>query len=240
MKKNEAKIFLFIASILLGILISSNIVIQDTNKRIYLTPTEYIEAHNKKNKLMNEIENLRNLRYEHSEKLETYKESFDSNDKVMNEMKDELALNYMILGKADVEGEGISIELRDAESYNNDSMSIIHDFDMRNLINDLKNAGAEVISINGQRVTDQTHLLCNGPLIEVNWIKYPQPFIVNAIGDKEKLISYMESEGNCISFLRIRGIRVRIKKSDDIRIYAFNGKLNENYMHELKLEDKSN
>lgn len=239
MKRNEAKIFLFIASILLGILISSNVVLQDSEQKKYLSPTEYIEAHNKKNNLMNEIENLRNLRYEYSEKLETYKELFNSNDKVMNEMKDELELNYIILGKADVIGEGITITLRDAESYNNDPMSIIHDFDMRNLLNDLKNAGAEVISINGQRITDQTHLFCNGALIKVNLVKYPQPFIINVIGDKEKMVSYLESEGNYISILRMRDIRVNIQKSDEIKIYAFNGLLNEKYMRELKLEDKA-
>lgn len=248
MKRNEGKIFIFVASVLVGILISSNIMVSDAEQKIYLSTTEYIEAHNEKIKLTNEIPNLKEKIYEYSEKLQTYEDSTQNNDDLHGKMVEELNFNDMVLGKVDVIGEGITITIRDASEYyfkeykekNFDPYSlIVHDNDIMNVVNDLKSAGAEVISINGQRITNQSDIFCSGPFIEVNGIKSPVPFIINAIGNKEEMASYVEANDKWLSFLELRNIRVDLVKSDEVKIYAFNGLLNDKYLNELELEDKT-
>lgn len=248
MKRNEGKIFIFIASVLLGILISTNIVVSDTEQKIYLNPTEYVEAYNKKMKLTKEIPNLREKILEYSEKLQTYEEASRNNDDLREKMAEELNFNDMVLGKVDVVGEGITITIKDAPEYffheykekNFDPYPlIVHDNDIINVVNDLKNAGAEVIAINGQRIINQSDIFCSGPFIEVNGIKSPVPFIINAIGNKEEMTSYVEANDKWLSFLELRNIRVDLVKSDEVKIYTFNGLLNDKYLNELMLEDKT-
>jgi uncharacterized protein YlxW (UPF0749 family) len=230
MKKNQANVFIFIASILVGILISLNILGSTGSQKIYLDPEDFVETYNEKVKLTNELENLKKTLYEQSKKIGTYKSASNDNEKIIEEMKLELTNNYMTLGKTDVEGEGITITLTDGEEVLPFGVNLIHDSDILNIVNDLKNAGAEVISVNGQRITDQSDIFCSGPFIEVNGVKNPTPFIINAIGNKEQMTSYMESEGKKISNLIIRGIKVNIETLDNIVILAYNGEFNNKYI----------
>ncbi|SHH37924.1 DUF881 domain-containing protein [Clostridium grantii] len=239
MKKNQANIFIFIASVLVGVLISLNVLGNTGSQKIYLDPEDFVEAYNEKVKLTNELTNLNKTLYEQSKKIGSYKSASNNNEEIVEEMKSELTNNYMNLGKTDVEGEGITITLTDGDEVLPFGGNLIHDNDVLNLINDLKNAGAEVISINGQRITDQSDIFCSGPFIEVNGVKNPTPFIISAIGNKMQMASYMESEGKKISNLKIRGIKVKLVTLDNIKILAFNGELNYNYLSKKDSEEKS-
>jgi uncharacterized protein YlxW (UPF0749 family) len=230
MKKNQANVFIFIASILVGILISLNILGSTGSQKIYLDPEDFVETYNEKVKLTSELENLNKTLFEQSNKISLYKGSTNDNEKIIEEMKLELTNNYMALGKTDVEGEGITITLTDGEETLPFGVNLIHDSDILNVVNDLKNSGAEVIAVNGQRITDQSDIFCSGPFIEVNGVKNPTPFIINAIGNKEQMASYMESEGKRISNLIFRGIGVNIETLDNIVILAYNGEFNNKYM----------
>src|SRR3712207_3749385 len=96
-------------------------------------------------------------------------------------MEDEVSNNEMILGNKDVEGEGIEITLEDASldkqsqivSPNDYWNLIIHDKDITLAINDLRFAGAEAISVNGQRIIGNSSVLCWGVFTEINGVKIP-------------------------------------------------------------------
>lgn len=78
----------------------------------------------------------------------------------------------MITGTREVKGQGIKVTLNDIstdfdvssedENYFERELRLIHYSDMIQIFNDLRNAGAEAISINGLRVTDRTEVYCNG------------------------------------------------------------------------------
>ncbi len=72
MRKNEATIFIFIASIAIGILISMNISFKKVNARTFLNVKQYQEALNEKNKLYAEVSNLKEKYNDYYEKLEKY------------------------------------------------------------------------------------------------------------------------------------------------------------------------
>lgn len=228
MKNNEASLFVFIACIIVGILISLNINFNRTNNIVFLSTKQYQDAYEQKNTLRNDISNLNQQYYDLSNKLNKYKSAGKDKLAVVEELDKELNQNKMFLGEEDVEGQGIVITLKDVsnESYYNIedpdlSSKIIHNSDLNYIINDLKNAGAEAISINGQRVTDRTAVYCDGTLIAINGVKITTPFYVSAIGNKEALNNYMLSDLNYLKYMIGRTISVNVNELDDIKIQGY-------------------
>ena len=241
MKTNEATIFVFIASIIIGVLISTSINFRKINNMVFLTPAEYQEAYENTSKLNNDISKLSKKYDEYYNKLQSYKNNENENN-LLSEVNKEIANNEMILGYTDIEGEGVVIELDDGTEEaqgevvdpNDWWAKTVHDNDVVNVINDLKMAGAEAISINGQRLTDKSNILCWGVFIELDGVKIPAPFNIKAIGDKEKIFSYMIAEGGYLSFLKIRGIHLNIYRQDKIQILGNDKKITYTYMKEIK------
>jgi uncharacterized protein YlxW (UPF0749 family) len=244
MKTNEASIFVFIASIIIGILISLNINFNRTYNRVFLSSKQYQDAYNQRNKLRDEINNLGDQYYELYEKLLKYtsgRKNADPVDPVIQELQNELDNNKMILGTMDVEGEGIAITLKDISNdlfYNTEDEDIIdriiHNFDITYVFNDLKNAGAEAISINGQRVIDRTEVYCDGKFLRVNGVKIATPFYITAIGNKQVLKDYIMADENYLKFLISRSIYVEVKESNAIKIQGYSNLVNTNFINPIK------
>ena len=63
----------------------------------------------------------------------------------------------MLLGLTDVTGNGIQIKVEDSKVTlitEDISMYLVHDADLREILNELANAGAEAVEINGERIID--------------------------------------------------------------------------------------
>jgi uncharacterized protein YlxW (UPF0749 family) len=241
MKTNEASLFVFIASIIIGVLISLNINFNRTNNRIFLTTKQYQEAYNQRTRLRNDINNIQNSYDELYSKIRKFQDGDESSSSVTKELKDELDRNKMILGQIDVEGQGILITLKDISNdlfYNYDDPNIldkiIHNYDIVYVINDLRNAGAEAISVNGQRVIDRSEVICDGPLLKINGVKIASPFYVSAIGNKEVLKNYMLDDENHLKRLINREINVEVREADDVKIQAYYNELNKNFISAAK------
>ncbi|MCY6483721.1 DUF881 domain-containing protein [Clostridium aestuarii] len=243
MKTSEATIFVFMASIIIGIMISSSISLKKINNKVFLTPTQYQEAYDYRKKLSKDMKNLNQKYYDAYSKLQKYKQIENDKSKVLKEMEKEISNNEMILGNTDVVGEGIIINMKDANVQfsatvdpNNQWASLIHDGDLLNCINDLKSVGAEVISVNGQRITNNSSIICWGPFVRLDGVKIPTPFNIKAIGNKDKLFSYMTAEGGYLSYLKLRGININITKSEEVKVSAYEGDTSYKYIKELKKE----
>lgn len=241
MKNNEASLFIFIACIIVGILISLNINFNRNYNRVFLSTKQYQDAYEEKNKLKVDISNLDQQSLELNSKLSKFKSGGKDQTTVIAALENELDQNKMQLGEEDVEGEGIVITLKDIsnESYYNtddpDLLSkIIHNYDLNYIINDLRNAGAEAISINGQRVTDRTAVYCDGTLIAINGVKIATPFYINAIGNKDVLKNYMLADENYLKFMMSRGISVYLGQSKDIKIQAASFNITKDFLSTIK------
>ena len=241
MKSSEANIFLFMASIIIGILISTNISFtkSKTNKSVFLNAKQYQDAYNYKNKLHNEISGLLKQYNDNYNKLKKYRSSEKNEAQVVAGINQELNQNNMVLGKVAVKGQGISIYLNDAPMNDGlDSfqyqMKLVHNTDIIQVINDLKNAGSEAISINGHRIVGVSEVYCSGPFLRVNGVKIASPFLINAIGNKEVLYTYMMSNENYLKIMMTRKIVVEVKKSDNIKIPAYKGEYKTEFMKEIQ------
>ena len=117
----------------------------------------------------------------------------------------ELKENNMLLGNTDVTGEGVEVFLEDATTTDNNlnaSLQIIHFDDLQWVINELRNAGAEAIEVNGQRIINTTAITCEGNIIKVNGEKIGSPFTIKAIGSQNLLYGALESAGSCLDEIR--------------------------------------
>ncbi|MCJ7806702.1 MAG: DUF881 domain-containing protein [Clostridia bacterium] len=92
-------------------------------------------------------------------------------------------------GLAEMVGPGITLSVFDAEEPQG-SVSLAHDADIRDIVNELSSAGARGISVGGQRLTATSAIRCSGPLIMVNYRQIlTNPVIIQAIGDPDLLIN---------------------------------------------------
>lgn len=237
MKNNEANLFVFIASIIIGLLISLTFNFNYSSNRIILDSKQYEDAYNEKNKLMNDISNLMDQYNVLYSKAQKYKNEIQDTSGVLDGIEEELYQSKLVLGTTAVEGEGIEIILKDQNFKSTDNLTqqemkagLVHDFDLINVVNDLRNAGAEAISINGQRVIQSTEILCGGPYVYINDVKVLGPFHISAIGNKSVLKEYMMMDQNYLKMMIQRKINVNVSESNKVQIPAYDGKIKKKYL----------
>lgn len=146
-------------------------------------------------------------------------------DSVAQEKSAELKRNNMLLGLTDVSGEGVIITASDGQAKglatDNYSQYLIHEGDLREIVSELSNAGAEAISINDQRIVNSTCIVCAGNIISINGEKVSSPFVIKAIGNQERLYA-IDRPGGYLQIMK-EYTNVDIKKSDYIEIKKYDG-----------------
>lgn len=161
-------------------------------------------------------------------------DSATANDSTSLSLSEELEKTNSILGLSEVHGQGIIIKISDGVAPANAidlSDYIVHDVNLRMIVNDLFNAGAEAVSINGERIVSNTAITCIGNTIKVNDEKVTTPFEIKAIGSPEKLYGAMMTQGRYLyNLANSTGISIdSIEKSDSLTVEAYNGIYNFEY-----------
>ncbi len=141
------------------------------------------------------------------------------------DIQEELEKNEILLGITDIYGEGIILTI-------NDGSDITHQEDIVVLFDEIKNAGAEAISINEKRITNSTYIYCDGNVILVDGQKLQAPFTIKAIGNKNDLkIALLRNKGY-VEVLQRAGLEVNIEEKEQIQIPRYRGKIFEKYEKE--------
>lgn len=231
MKSNNIAIILGIMCFALtsGICVQVR-TIEKTNSKI----SSNAIVNNLRDQILKVKEKYENLAYELDildEKLELAREDATKDNAGLSSIQEKIVEANKILGLTEVKGPGVKITLQDANISNalalsTDDMSslLVHDMDVRNVVNELKSAGAEAISINGQRIVSTSAIMCVGNVIEVNGQKVGAPFEILAIGLPEQLAN-LERTGGYLALLKGYGIKATLEKSNDITIPKYTGKL---------------
>ncbi len=175
-------------------------------------------------------------------KLETQRQQATQRGDKSSESEKELKIANSIIGTIDVAGKGIVVTVADNKNVTNDSISIldnisnylIHDTDLLTLVNELKNAGAEAISINDERITNLTSITCDGNVILINGNKISSPFKIKAIGSQEALLGAIQRPGGFLAQLKKFGLVSSVTKQNKITIYKYNGIMDYKYMRNQK------
>lgn len=163
--------------------------------------------------------------------LEKTRESVTSNNNELKDLEKEIKKASTLLGLTDVEGQGVSITVTDAivsSNVLNAEDLIVHNTDILNIVNELKNAGAEAIEVNGQRIIGITSINCDGNIITVNGEKVTSPFTINAIGMPE-LLSTLNRAGGYLERLQQYNIKTTFNKANKMKINKYTGIMNFKY-----------
>jgi len=183
----------------------------------------------------NEIKNLRELITVRDQRLKEYQNAVENEGSISDVLYTELQNLKIAAGLVDLEGPGITVKVSDSEReifyWDDPNDLVIHEQDVLLLINELKYAGTEAISINGQRVLSNTEIKCSGPTITINNHTSGQPFIIKAIGDPITLEAAIKSPGSYANDLKeIYDLVVESMVSQRVRIPRYQGELLINYM----------
>lgn len=155
--------------------------------------------------------------------VQEYEKSFADGENRYTEYATESEELRRYLGLVPVQGSGLKVTLQDGD-YNPNSVNpndyIVHESHVFQVINELYISGAQAISINGQRIHGNSYIVCTGPVITVDGVQYPAPFIIEAIGEPEVLSSSMELTGGIMDQLLNDNIIVTLDEGQIIEMPA--------------------
>lgn len=164
---------------------------------------------------------------ETNEKILEYEEASLEGKEASELLQAELKETEDLLGKNSVSGEGIIIKMANSGSTQ------VNSEDLLELVNLLKNAGAEAISINEQRIVydsyivdinESGHITING-----NWEF--APYTIKAIGNTTYLESAVSQKNYGYIDTQIsEGKQVTLERSSNITIPAYNRSLEFEYV----------
>lgn len=115
---------------------------------------------------------------------------------VGQDLRDRVESSQGVAGTVPVEGPGVEVVIDDAEESEDidPALSKVLDLDLQQVVNGLWAAGAEAVSINGQRLTSLSAIRQADNVIKVNFRPLSPPYTVTAVGDPRTLASRF-SEG---------------------------------------------
>lgn len=161
-------------------------------------------------------------------KLSEYRDKQQSTEESSKLVEKELAQTNMYLGKTDVEGEGIIITIKD---INSEDIKPISAEDLLIIVDYLKLAGAEAISINGERIINMSDIVYIGnSVIFVNQQRILAPYKIMAIGEQTKLESTLLGNGGYIEELKNIGFDIEIERENKITINKYSKDIGYKYM----------
>ena len=167
-------------------------------------------------------------------KIQEYRTAMSENAETTEILDQELQQAKTLLGLTDVKGSGVVVTLTDTEealyTYTADDLLL--------LINELKYAGAEAISINDNRVINLTDIaMISENLIVMNGgsTRISSPYVVKAIGDQTYLMSTLNMKNSgYIDQMEANGMKIEVEQKNNIEIKAYTGELSSNYMKEVE------
>jgi len=219
-----------VLSIILGMLLAASLKTQQNLRSMSLPSTRfpslanaYTELKKKTEEQSKEIQALNKKKYE-------YEEAIASGSRDKQALNEELQRVKALAGLVAMKGPGLIITLTDSKRRppagaqpEDLTPFIVHDTDLRNLINELNATGAaEAIAVNDQRVIANTAIRCVGPVFQVNKVPISQPYIIKVIGDPAVLESGLRLPGGVFETLNILEM-IKIKRANEIEIPPYSG-----------------
>lgn len=120
----------------------------------------------------------------------------------------------ILAGSAGATGPGVTLTIHDPDNRI-DAAALL------NAVEELRDAGAEVIAINGTaRVVAQTYFLDDDDAVRVGGRQVKRPFVIEAIGDPSTMAEAVKFRGGLADKVANRGGTLTVSTSDKISITA--------------------
>ncbi len=200
----------------------TNGVNSQISNRIETLQQDYKSELEKNEKLLQQIVELQT-------DLTKYREQVTESGGAAKILKEELTRAETIAGLTDVSGNGVIVTIKDGSGQNvggvlyDDGYGIVHDSYLLTILNELRAAGAEALSLNNERILATSEIRCVGPTVSVNNTKQAAPFEIRAIGNPDTLENALRMPGGAMEQAGFYGVEVSIKKSNKLLIKKYTG-----------------
>lgn len=174
----------------------------------------------KSQELANEVSQL-------SGTVSEYRQQAAKTGNVTSALNDQLTQAEILAGMAAVSGPGVVVTMQDSKqtvaSGTDQNAYVIHDVDILQALNELRDAGAEALSLNGERILATTEVRCAGSVVSINNNRYAAPFVIRAVGNPDELKNALTMRGGLADSLAQWGIDVEVGTSQSLVIGAYSG-----------------
>ena len=177
---------------------------------------DLIEQQERNKELTNELLDKQN-------DVHSFEQDFSDKEKKHAVLVEKARDLRLLLGDIPSKGAGVKVTLEDADydpSVQNPNDYIVHESHVLRVINELKIAGAQGMTINGQRINSNSYIKCTGPVIMVDGRTFPAPFIIEAVGDPKVLSPALHLKGSVIDGLLRDNIVVTLEEMKDVQLPA--------------------
>ena len=193
-----------------------------------------------KAQLVSQVESRRSAVERQEANLRTLQEQVDqlrgrALGQTSSSLQTRLAALDVASGAQSMQGKGLVVVLDNApgadgtsadgnpRTSSEDSDGILYSRDMQVVVNGLWEAGAEAISVNGQRLTSRSAIRFAGDAILVNYRPLARPYTITVLGDPDGLqVEFAETAGGAYAraLKDNYGIRVSMDARDDLTVPA--------------------
>lgn len=165
------------------------------------------------NETNSQVQKLEQRRDELNSQLESLKDTADKNAQAQEIARQNEETSGLLSGRLPAVGQGITVRISQGSNQDVDASVLF------TLIEELRNAGAEVIQINDIRVVTSTYISDVKSGLECDGQELKAPFVVKAIGDPENLQNAINLAGGVGSRLKVKyGSSVSVSTSDEVVI----------------------
>lgn len=149
----------------------------------------------------------------------------------LRKLNEELDAQRAAAGLTAVRGPGVAVTLDDSSVRNlpasaDPNAYLIHEFDVRDVVNVLWLAGAEAIAINDERVVGNTSVYCVGSTVMVNTTRLSPPYVIRAIGEPGELMNTLRNPSYLASLrqkVERYGVRFQTMPMSEMTLPAYLG-----------------
>ena len=217
MKKIGASIIFGIVCLILSSAITMQLKLTNTSesaasqaKKNDQLKDQILVLNDKNNKLIGKLQDT-------TKNLETIRDKAAQNNS-SSVQKSELIKKYLVfIGYTDVLGQGVIIQYIPTKDQNKSDITA----DLRDVVNELKNAGAEAISINDQRLINTSSIEMVKNKIEINKIEISAPYTIKIIGNPEIINSSLIRPGGTIELIEDTGVSINIQIKEKVNISKY-------------------
>jgi uncharacterized protein YlxW (UPF0749 family) len=122
------------------------------------------------------------------------------NDKVVDRFNRRIERLEDPAGLTPRTGPGVTVTLSDApeevinETSQDLNLLVVHQQDIQAVVNAMWKGGASAVTVQGQRLVTTTGIKCEGNAVQLQGVPYPQPYVIEAVGDQAALLQSIEDD----------------------------------------------
>ncbi|MBC7249048.1 MAG: DUF881 domain-containing protein [Anaerolineae bacterium] len=162
-------------------------------------------------------------------RLNEYQQQSTAHTELLEEITAQLTEQKLRAGLLPVQGPGVQVILNDGSQRalpSGPGDYLVHEYDIRDVVNLLWMAGSEAIAVNQERIVATTSIYCVGSTIMVNDTRLSPPYVIQSIGPPD-IQSEVLRNPSYLRDLKDRaaryGVQFKVSKAGNLKLPAYAG-----------------